>query len=256
MIINWNGIINPENNKLVDIYYDQNRNSIEEMIRKIKAEYKNAILNALKSKLPEHTYKKVEKIIEETLKGFLESCGMATFMMLMEGLAYLGYFNYPYLYPSEEDAKNKTNGKMIQMDDWGMCYQNDPKFNDIFTSGNVMDNRVMKNYVTLAWELFRCKAGLIKNPAFDFVQHTIKKGNGVMLCKIDPGHYIGCGAIKGDTILYKDSWIKENTVLTREEFNNNIVPYCVVFYKKPVAESQGNNHYGVKTAATGERLTE
>jgi hypothetical protein len=200
MIKYWKGI--KVDGKTVSIRYNQKNNSVEDIIRKVNKE------NGVKV-------------------GYLESCGMSACMCLMEGLGYLTEKNYP-----------KINGKMIQMDDWGMMYINDPK-NGFSSNADQMDNRAVYNYPKFVKEVFNCESEVFKNLTFQEVQEHIKKGRGVQF--LIPGHYIAAGNQDKDHIYYMDSWgsrkskplLKnggDNELMTETDFIINAQTHFIVYY--------------------------
>jgi len=185
------------------IRYDQTRNSIEAIIKKVLAE----------NKLP--------------LK-FLESCGASATACILEGMGFVKAFDYPQI-----------GGVRIQFDDFITVALNDPKNDRIFSKGNVFDNRIMRNYLVLARMLFpHCKP---EYNAFTWDELTteIYNGNGALICLKKPGHYIAGIAYDNvkNVILFSDSWGTRKGLkhggwheeLTEKEFNNNVMAKQIVF---------------------------
>ena len=195
-----------------NIRYDQTRNSIETIIKKIKLEIR-------------------KKENADIKLGYYESCGVSAFCTLMEGMGFLKESDYPSL----------PNGKTIQFDDWVMMYLNDPK-NSFSTDVDQMDNRLFKNYVKLGLELFDCKADYVKRPSWNDIANHLKTGDGVQLCLIKPGHYIAAIAYddQDDKIIFHDSWgkragLKNNGYfeeLDKTGFDKNVKEYAVIYHKK------------------------
>lgn len=181
------------------IRYEQTKNSIEEIIRKINA-------------------------INKVKVGYLESCGASSFCTLMEGMGYLKpkeYFKFP-------------TGKGIQMDDAVMVYLNDPR-ND-FADGNSMDNRRAASYQKAAKELYSVDSYIKWNPLYDDVIKELNKGNGIQLCLKKPDYWIAVIAREDDDLIFMDSWgtrkgLKNGGVyehLTRKDWDN-VQEFMVVY---------------------------
>jgi len=193
-ILNWT---NPH------IRYEQTRNAIEEIKRKILAEHG---IDA----------------------GWLESCGPSAFSTEMEGLGYL----------TERDYLHFPNGETIQMDDAHTVWLNDPHRGKY---PNIMDNRRGDVYVDIARQCYGCKAYLKKKTIFDDAAFHLWGGDGVQVCLKSPGHWIALIAFDrgDDEIVFHDSWgnrpglknggTKER--LTREQWSN-VQPTVVIYPKK------------------------
>lgn len=237
------------------IRYDQIKNAVEEIIRKIKIECKYRIIAELKKTIEDPEKIKmlldiIMPILEKVMRGYLESCGICAFLVIMEGFGAFTADMYPNI-----------NGITIQSDDFVMMLINDSKNNIRFSSGDVMDNRVMKNYVALAWMLFKVKAKIYKNRTYDEIKKFIDDGHGVQICFKDPGHYVACGALNFlDEILYKDSWDREglkthgqNEILTEHEYNTNVHSSVIVYFKP---EEEVYNNSGERKSMFADWFTE
>lgn len=152
------------------IRYDQTRNAVEAIKRKILHEYN---INT----------------------GYLESCGASAFSTLMEGLGYLtekDYFRFPC-------------GETIQMDDAHMIWLNDDNRGKYYFE---MDNRYPDPYIDMARECYGCPAYIAQGASFDNTVFLIGDGHGVQLCLKSPGHWIAVidyDSRTGD-LIFHDSW--------------------------------------------------
>jgi len=199
-----NGILH-WNNK--NIRYSQNKNASDNMIKKVLSE--NNIL---------------------TKYNWLEMCGISAFCTIIEGMGFIIEKDYP-----------DVLGLGIQLDDYLAMFMNDPKNDHIFSGGNTFDNRVMRNYKTLFAMMFKYGIAVYSEWTWESLTAEIFKGNGALICKKKPGHYVAAIAYdnKKDIILTSDpnsesiylkhgGWHEE---ITKEEFELNIHKWAIVFRK-------------------------
>jgi hypothetical protein len=197
-----------KNSKNPDIRYEQTRNSIEEIVRKIMQELVR------------------EGKLDAKDARYLESCGACAFSTIMEGMGFLqskDYFSFPA-------------GEQIQMDDAAMVWMNDPKRN-IYQA--TMANRYADTYVKAARELYDCSAYIHSNTTFKDVTRQVSAGNGVQICLKNPGHWLAVIDYDGkrDVLIYMDSWggrpgLKNGGVfeeMDQKEFTANAQPDVIVY---------------------------
>lgn len=152
------------------IKYDQERNGVEAIIKKVNAANKVNV-------------------------GYLESCGICAFCTLMEGMEYLSsklYLTFP-------------TGKKIQFDDAVMVYANDPANG---FDNSKMANRVAISYPKLANELFGARAEIVWSIDKNQLVSHLKSSDGIQICLKNPGHWIAVVAYDEDKdeFIYMDSW--------------------------------------------------
>lgn len=216
-IKHWEGVL--VKGKKVSIRYDQTKNSAEALIKKTTAEI-NKMLG----------------VNNKIRRGYLESCGMSALACEMEGLEYA---------PVDKPIQFPT-GKTIPLDDGLMTFVNLPSNDKLFQAGDVFDNRYWDTIITAAKECFGCDAYLQRfDKDFDFLSVELERGNGVIICLDEPGHYLALIAYdqESDEIIYHDSWGSRNMgcpVLTNkgryERLNRgdmfNVRSKCAIFPKK------------------------
>lgn len=229
-----------ENGNNSSIRYSQDKNANECIIRKAKTEMAKEIETKIRKEIKgvsESVIKKIIKIVFSRVR-YLENCGVSAFSTLMEGIGVLGPLNYAHV-----------NRESIQMDDFFSDYLNDPKKDNIFSAGDVFDNRSMGNYVRLVKIFFPEVDVVYKKFTWEEITEKIYNGWGAQMCLRTPGHYVA-GTKYNKTkklILYSDSWSGNkmqwegqkllrhggwDEEMNRKMYEKNTVGYAIIYRKK------------------------
>jgi len=212
-------------------FWEQTRNCVEYIIRAIKAEVYEKLLEAGVSKA----------VLDAAhMRGYLESCGADSMVNACGNL--LG----PDLPGSKELASVFPNWKRgIQLDDAVMLFFSDPdnlilwqKTIPGLHGDDVMENRYMQLHVLAAKALFNVSGIWRMKRTYDEVYQAVEAGHsaGILL----PHHYVSTGVVDQDTgdLRIKDSWGNRKPEwngdgflqpLTRAEFSP--VTQTVIYFK-------------------------
>jgi hypothetical protein len=212
-------------------YWEQTRNSVEAIIRAIKAELRVALFKAGVA---------MALLDDVHIRGYLESCGAEE---VINNCANLLGPRLPGLHAFENVFQGWPAGP--QLDDIVMLAFSDPRLASAmaaaiagFHGDEVMENRYMPLHVVIARILFGIRAEHKWGRSFDEIYAAIDSGNsaGILI----PGHYVSAGVIDVDagTLRIKDSWAGRKPEwhgdgflqpLDRQEFAP--VQQTIIYYK-------------------------
>lgn len=187
------------------IRYDQTRNGVEAIIKKVRAE-------------------------DGIKKGNLESCGVTAFCCCQEAIGSItskDYFHFPSGVPASFD-----DAVMIHINTYHI-YESDP---DRF------DNRWARSYPKLAATILKnVNSQYLKIDSIQDVFDALGKGCAVQLCLEDPGHYIAVIGYLSKTreLVYMDSWggrpgLKNKgsfELMNKTEFDSNVKDFMITYEK-------------------------
>jgi hypothetical protein len=150
---------------------------------------------------PERYYSQKNNSVEKMLSS-LETCGPTSAIMALDSMGFNLKIKAPGLWK-------------VQPEDFLTLYLNDPRNaeklqgqREDIDPRNYMGNRIPQYYPIAIQEVFGAKATFEWGASFPKVVTFLQKGNAVMLCLKDPGHFICAVAYNrvDETIIYHDPW--------------------------------------------------